>query len=77
MTEGTPQPVENTGEQGAITAVGRGLIYVQGDVVFFEVPNLGCMELAPDVAESVGRALLAGAKLVRESKPKQIVKLHL
>jgi hypothetical protein len=53
----------------SISATGKGLIYVRGDEVVFDVPNLGMMQLPPDVAEMCGKGLLAAAKIARAAKP--------
>lgn len=47
-----------------------GLVFIVEDRVALEVAAFGRLEFPPDVAETVARALLRGAKMLREEKPK-------
>lgn len=44
----------------------QGIVYIFEDRVALDIRNFGRVEFAPDVAETVAKALLQGVRLLRE-----------
>lgn len=52
-----------------VSVSGSARVFVEGDLVVFEVPHIGRMEFPEDVAEKVAAALLAGARVLKAKGP--------
>jgi hypothetical protein len=57
------------GEVAGPMMTGNGLVFIHDGHVAFEMANFGRLEFPPDVAETVARALLEGARRIREEQP--------
>ena len=69
---------DNAGTGLVSEVLGAGvdaLVLVTQDEVWLEIPNLGRLQMPPDVADTVGLHLRRGAAMVRAGQPKQLIKL--
>lgn len=64
-------------KQHEVLGTATGLVYLIEDRVALEVGDLGRIEFPADAAESVGKALIKGANLVRAHRAKQHGKIIL
>ena len=53
-----------------IVGVGNALVYIIEDRVAVDIKNLGRLELPPAAAIQLAHALLKGARMIREERPK-------
>lgn len=52
-----------------LVVTGTATVFIEGDLVIFEIPNMGRMEFPPDIAEKLARALAEGATRLRAFGP--------
>lgn len=52
-----------------LVVTGSATVFIEGDLVVFEIPNMGRMEFPPEVAEKLARALAEGASRLRVHGP--------
>lgn len=47
---------------GDLVVTGSATVFLEGDLVIFEVAHVGRMEFPPEIAEKLSRALMEGAQ---------------
>lgn len=76
--EKDPAPTPDDIDFDALPVASRGVVFLLGERVCFEMPELGRIEMDPLVARKVGRALLEGAETLEKAgagHPSRMVKI--